>query len=109
MADISIIIPMYNAASTIERCIFSLLSTDIPIEVICVNDGSTDNTRAIVSEICKRDNRVILLNQINMGASAARNSALPMANSEYIMFCGMRLGGVYKPIYDLRRTFSFCN
>ena len=86
---ISIIVPAYNVEKYIEKCLNSILNqTYKNIEVIVVNDGSTDNTLNILEEVSKTDNRVILINQKNSGVSSARNNALEKVNSDFIMFVG---------------------
>lgn len=73
--DVSIIIPVYNAAETISGLISKILSeTHIAIELIIVNDGSTDGTVKLIKGIC--DDRVILIEQPNLGVYAARNTGL---------------------------------
>ena len=80
---ISIIIPAYNAGDTIERCVKSALSQTYPsIEVIVVNDGSTDST----AEILKRFENITITSQKNKGVSAARNAGLKIASGEYLTF-----------------------
>lgn len=86
MKKISIIVPCYNVEQYIWRCYksFAHQKDAEDVELIFVNDGSTDNTLAILQEIKSLDNRVILLNQDNMGVSAARNTALNIVQGEYI-------------------------
>ncbi len=84
---ITIVIPAYNAELTIEECMNSIISqTYENIEIIVVNDGSTDNTKALVEKYVKIDDRVKLLNQINSGVSEARNNGLKKASGDFIVF-----------------------
>lgn len=84
---ISIIIPAYNVENYIERCISSILVQNIyEIEIIVVNDGSTDNTLEKLLKIKDKDNRIKILNQANKGSIEARKLGLKKANGKYIMF-----------------------
>ena len=84
---ISIIIPMYNEEKNISNCIESIINqTYNNIEIILVNDGSTDNTKQICEKYSKKDKRIILINKINEGVSIARNIGIQKANGEYITF-----------------------
>jgi len=84
---ISIIIPIYNTEKFIEESLFSILSQSIrEIEIICVNDGSIDNSKKILQNIALIQNRIILIDQKNKGVSSARNTALKFAVGEYILF-----------------------
>lgn len=82
----SVIIPVYNACETICRCLDSLLATKLEVEVIVVNDGSTDKTGEILNEYAEKDTRILVVNQENCGVSAARNVGLTLAKGEYILF-----------------------
>lgn len=82
----SVIIPVYNACETICRCLDSLLATKLEVEVIVVNDGSTDKTGEILNEYAEKDTRILVVNQENRGVSAARNVGLTLAKGEYILF-----------------------
>lgn len=84
---ISIIVPAYNIADYIERCIKSILnSTHKNIEVIIVNDGSSDNTAEIAEKLSKQDNRVSVINKKNDGVSSARIAGAASAHGDYIGF-----------------------
>lgn len=84
---VSIIIPIYNVEKYIEQCLNSvLLQTYKDIQVIIVDDGSTDNSTKIVRKVVKDDKRIVFLNQKNKGVSEARNYALKFVKGEYILF-----------------------
>lgn len=84
---ISIIVPVYNVEEYIGKCLDSILSQDyVNIEVICVNDGSTDNSGKILDEYALRDNRIKVFHKENGGVSSARNLALENATGDYIGF-----------------------
>lgn len=84
---ISIIVPAYNGENTVEKTIRSILAqTYTNIEVIAVNDGSTDGTKAVLEKIAKQDERVKIVNKENGGVSSARNAGLKAAIGEYITF-----------------------
>ncbi|MBP3441896.1 MAG: glycosyltransferase family 2 protein [Clostridia bacterium] len=86
-AMVSVIIPVYNLEDYIEHCIKSILSqTYKNIEVICVDDGSTDSSAQVIGELLKSDSRIRYIYQENAGVSAARNKGLESARGEYIMF-----------------------
>ena len=88
MPRISIIIPFYNAEKYIERCLDSVLAqTFTDFEVICVDDGSKDNTYQILQNYAKKDDRIKAYIQENGGPSAARRNALSKATGKYLMFC----------------------
>ena len=89
MPLVSVIIPMYNSQRYIKSCVMSALNQTLKnIEVICVDDCSSDNTVSIVSEIAKEDNRVRLfrLPQNSGGASEPRNTGMRMSRGKYIAF-----------------------
>lgn len=84
---VSVIIPVYNAEKFLYNCLDSILSQSLKeIEVICVNDGSKDNSLHILEEYSKKDERLIIIDQENMGAGAARNAGLKIARGEYLSF-----------------------
>ena len=82
---VSVIIPAFNAAEYIRQTLHSVLAqTYQSLEVIVVDDGSEDDTDAIVEEFVKKDARVQLVKQCNAGVGAARNTGIRMARGEYI-------------------------
>lgn len=84
---VSVIIPIYNEESYLKKCIDSVLKqTYHNIEVLLVNDGSTDNSFEICKKYAESDKRVIVLNQENMGVSAARNQGIRKSRGKYIVF-----------------------
>ena len=84
---ISVIIPAYNVSNYIEKCIKSILSQPMKdIEIIVVNDGSTDDTLNKLIEIEKQDERVKVFNQENKGIMETRKSGLKEAVGDYLMF-----------------------
>ncbi len=84
---ITIVIPVYQAEKTIKRCISSIISSKAEIEIICVDDGSKDDSLAILQDLAKQNNRLTVIHQENAGAGAARNKGLSVAHGDYIMFC----------------------
>ena len=84
---ISIIVPIYNADSYLSACLESLRNQTVAdLELILVDDGSTDNSLSIAQKAAKQDKRVVLLVQAHSGQSAARNLGLLHAKGEYIAF-----------------------
>lgn len=82
---ISIIIPIYNAEPYLKQCIDSILNQTLKdIEVICIDDGSTDNSFRILQQYEKNDPRIVIHKQPNRGAGAARNTGLAIAQGEYL-------------------------
>lgn len=84
---VSAIVPVYNSEKFLEVCIQSLKNQTLnDIEMIFINDGSTDNSLEILEKYQKLDNRIIIINQENKGPSVARNAGLRIAKGEYISF-----------------------
>lgn len=84
---VSVIIPIYNTKPYLESCIQSASEQTLQnIEIICVNDGSTDGSEEIVKEYAKKDQRIKLISRENGGLSAARNTGLQYATGEYCYF-----------------------
>ena len=84
---VSVIIPVYNTEMYLEECISSVLRQTLnDIEIICVNDGSTDTSMEILKQFAKKDERIKIVSQENQGLSGARNSGLRVACGEYVFF-----------------------
>lgn len=84
---VSVIVPIYNIDKYLKRCIESIINqTYVNIEIILVNDGSTDNSKNICDEFVANDGRIKIINKSNGGLSSARNAGLKVATGEYIMF-----------------------
>lgn len=87
MVKISIIIPIYNVEKYLPECLDSIISqTFSDIEIICINDGSTDDSLKILQDYKKKDNRIIIIDKQNEGSGIARNIGLKKALGEYICF-----------------------
>lgn len=85
---ISIIVPIWNTEKYLRRCLTSLVNqTKKDIEIVCVNDGSPDNSLDIIKEFTAKDARVKLVDQKNQGVAVARNVGLKHATGKYIMWC----------------------
>ena len=85
--SISIIIPIYNVEEWLPGCLDNVLAQAEPnTEIICVNDGSTDGSRAILEERKEQDSRIIIIDKANGGQATARNEGLKMATGKYIYF-----------------------
>lgn len=84
---ISVIVPVYNAEKTISKCIQSLLEqTFQEFELILVNDGSKDNSLQLLKEFEEHHSNFKVIDQVNGGASIARNTGLDAASGDYIVF-----------------------
>lgn len=85
--QISIIIPVYNVEKFLSTCLESVLNQTLKdIEIICIDDGSTDNSLKILEEYAKKDKRLVIIHQNNQGVSAARNLGLEIIRGEYFGF-----------------------
>ena len=84
---ISIIVPIYNVDKYLEECIESLRNqTYKNLEIILINDGSTDNSEQIFRHEAKQDNRIVFINKKNGGSASAKNEGLKIAKGDYIAF-----------------------
>lgn len=87
MPEFSIVIPVYNVAPYLRECLDSVIAQQFADwEAICVDDGSTDASAAILNEYAAKDKRVKAVHKCNAGVSAARNDALRIAQGEYVTF-----------------------
>lgn len=85
----SVVVPVYNTEKYIANCLDSLLNQDIgknEYEIICINDGSTDNSLAILQEYAEKHENIVLIDKPNGGVAAARNLGMEKARGEYIWF-----------------------
>ena len=111
---VSVIMPAYNAEKTIARAIHSVLQQDYPnIELIVVNDGSTDETEVVSKSII--DNRLIIVNQNNLGLSGARNTGLSHVNGDFVAFVDSDdwvepnyLSLLYESLVENNASLSIC-
>lgn len=84
---VSIVIPFYNTERYLGRCLKSIVEQTYPhLEIILVDDGSTDASITICKDFASKDNRIKILSQHNSGASAARNKGLTHTHGDYVMF-----------------------
>ena len=87
MHDVSVIIPVYNVENYLSECLDSVCNQTLSnIEIICVNDGSSDDSLKILNQYSQIDDRIKVISQNNQGLSAARNNGLKEATGRYIYF-----------------------
>ena len=87
MTKVSVIIPVYNVEKYIDKCLDSVINqTFKDIEIICVNDGSTDNSAKILETYRVKDNRIKIITQHDQGLFAARHCGMKLAEGEFILF-----------------------
>lgn len=87
MPILSVIVPVYNVEKYLNECLESISKQSFKdIEIICINDGSTDNSYNILKQWELKDNRIIILSQTNKGLSATRNVGIQKATGKYISF-----------------------
>ena len=87
MPKVSVIIPVYNVDKYLKECLESVINQTLQdIEIICVNDGSTDKSQDILHEYSQKDSRIIVINKKNEGAGAAREVAVSKAKGDYLAF-----------------------
>lgn len=87
MVKVSVIMPVYNVENYLRECLDSITNQTLnDLEIICVNDGSTDNSPEILKEYGEKDKRITIITQSNQGLGAARNNGLKHAAGEYIYF-----------------------
>lgn len=87
MPKVTVVIPVYNAEKYMRQCLDSVVNQTLSdIEIICVDDGSTDNSLQILQEYAGKDSRIKILTQQNQHAGVARNKGMQIANAKYIHF-----------------------
>ena len=83
----TIVVPVYNSANSVQRCLDSLLAqSERSIQVVCVNDGSVDDSLGVLRQIAQADDRVLVIDQENAGVSCARNAGIDAAKGEVVFF-----------------------
>lgn len=84
---ISVIVPVYNVEKYLKQCLDSIINQTLKnIEIICVDDGSTDKSLQILKDYSRQDNRIIIIEQKNLNAGVARNNGAKIANGDYLSF-----------------------
>lgn len=104
---ISVIIPIYNCENYIEQCISSVQRQTLRnLEIICIDDGSTDNSTKTVKDLMKQDDRIKLFSQCNQGAGKARNYGIKKARGKYLVF--LDADDYYLDVNALQMMYNLC-
>ena len=99
---ISVIVPVYNVEAYLPKCLESIIDqTYKRLEIILVDDGSTDNSGYICDSYARKDSRVIVIHQSNFGVSAARNEGIKIATGDYICFVDFFIKKYCIPVWEL--------
>lgn len=114
---VSVIIPIYNAEEYLEECLNSVINQTLKeIEIICVNDGSTDNSLKIIEQFQRKSNKIKLISQKNAGVIKARITGLENATGKYIGWIDSddfidknMFSKLYKMAEENNADISFCN
>ena len=109
---ISVIIPVYNVEKYLSECLDSIVNQTLKeIEIICVNDGSTDNSLSMLKEYASKDDRIKIIDKENQGQGYARKVGLDNANGKYILFLDSDdkyiSNTVFKKLYDYIENNNF--
>lgn len=108
MLKISVIVPVYNVERYLRKCLDSLIKQTLDdMEIICVNDGSTDKSLDIINEFAQKDKRIVVVNKKNAGLGAAYNSGIEIAKGEYIGFVepdDYTSPNMYEELYNCTKT-----
>lgn len=84
---VSVIIPVYNVEAYLERCVRSVLDQSYShLEILLIDDGSTDNSSSLCDSLALTDSRIIVFHKENGGLSSARNMGLEAANGDYLVY-----------------------
>ena len=101
MYKLSVIIPVYNVENYLRECLDSITNQTVKdIEIICIDDGSTDNSPNILKEYQKKDSRIKIITKKNGGQASARNLGIKEAQGEYIAFID---ASDYKALHKSKR------
>ena len=105
---ISVIIPVYNAEYFIDECFYSVLNKNNSIEIILIDDCSTDNTKKKLIEYTKKYNNIkTIFHKSNLGVSETRNSGINIATGKYIILCFDSPFVIFhQQCYTIRRFFQ---
>ena len=110
MPKVSVIVPVYNVEEYLAECLDSIIHQTLKdIEIICVNDGSTDSSLNLLKEYAARDSRIFIIEQENGGLGHARNVAIKKAKGEYIGFVDSDDWieiNMFQILYDLATKFD---
>ncbi len=117
MVKVSVVIPVYNVEQYLEKCLESLINQALKdIEIICINDGSTDNSLLILKKYAEKDSRIKIIDKENEGQGVARNIGIQNSTGEYITFVDpddwIELD-MYEKMYNQAKSLDsqvvFCN
>lgn len=114
---ISVVVPVYNVGRYLDKCLHSLThQTYKNLEIICVNDGSTDSSPDILKRWQRRDSRILIFNQENAGLSAARNTGLDHVSSAFVSFVDSDdyvdpryIEILFQQLQQSKADFCYCN
>ncbi|PKM96276.1 MAG: hypothetical protein CVU84_00750 [Firmicutes bacterium HGW-Firmicutes-1] len=117
MAKVSIVVPVYNTSKYLEKCINSIINQTLQeIQIILVNDGSTDHSLSVCRKYAKQDHRIIVIDKPNGGSSSARNAGLEVATGEYIGFVDSddwieleMYENMYQQMSEIQADICMCN
>lgn len=102
---VSIVVPVYNVENYVEECVCSLMNqTMSEIEIVCVNDGSTDRSLSVLERLQEHDSRIKIITQKNQGLAGARNTGIKNARGSFVLFCDsddMFKADTVEKLYDL--------
>jgi glycosyltransferase involved in cell wall biosynthesis len=110
MAKISVVVPVYNAEDYLNECLNSIIDQSFQdFEIICINDGSTDDSLEILNEYAKKDKRIQIIDQQNHGPGAVRNKGITLAKGDYIYFADpddyLELNA-FEELYEISEKYS---
>jgi glycosyltransferase involved in cell wall biosynthesis len=114
---VSIIVPIYNAEKHLRECLDSLINQTLKeIQIILINDGSTDDSKKIILEYVERDSRIVFIDSANEGVSAARNQGIEKSSGRYLGFVDADdyiVPGMYERLFEIaqedKSSVVICN
>lgn len=108
--DLSVIIPVYNAEDYLEQCLKSIPHSDIDLEILCFNDGSTDDSLAVMRTVAQNDYRIKIIDKVNEGYGATVNRGIARAEGRYIAILepdDYLDGDMYTVLFRLAQKFDY--